>query len=84
MKERLLHGWNIQRLLYVLLGGAIIIQSATNREWFGVLLGSYFSAMGLFAFGCAGGNCYGSQCSTKPEPSTEQEKISYQEMKQQK
>ncbi|OQB58774.1 MAG: hypothetical protein BWX95_02707 [Bacteroidetes bacterium ADurb.Bin141] len=64
MKQRLLTGWNVQRVLYVLIGGAIVIQSVVNREWIGVLPGGYFAAMGLFAFGCASGNCYGGSCTS--------------------
>jgi hypothetical protein len=28
-----------------------------DKEWIGMSLGAYFFAMGLFGFGCAGGNC---------------------------
>jgi hypothetical protein len=58
MKQRILTGWNFPRVLYLLAGIMISVQSITERQWMGVALGLYFAAMGLFAFGCAGGNCY--------------------------
>ena len=57
MKERILKGWTPLRWLYLILGIFIVIQSAWAQEWVGVLFGSYFAAMGLFAFGCAAGQC---------------------------
>jgi hypothetical protein len=39
------------------MGTYIIVQSVLEQQWIGILLGGYFAAMGLFAFGCAAGNC---------------------------
>jgi hypothetical protein len=39
------------------MGLLIGIHSAMNMEWMGAILGAYFASMGLFAFGCAGGQC---------------------------
>lgn len=58
MKERILKGWNVSRIIYTLLGVTIIIQSAVQHEWIGILLGGYFASMGIFSFGCASGICY--------------------------
>lgn len=58
MKDRILYGWTFQRGFYLVAGLLMIIISALNQEWVGVAVGSYFGAMGLFAFGCAGGQCY--------------------------
>mgnify|MGYP006199732945 CR=1 FL=1 len=55
------------RALYLLMGIAVIIQSVKSQQWFGILIGAYFASMGLFAFGCAAGNCYGGNCSIQPE-----------------
>lgn len=66
MKQRILRGWNIQRVLYVVLGVMVIIQSIGQHQWPGIVFGGYFASMGIFAFGCAGGNCYGGTC--YPEP----------------
>ncbi len=67
MKERILKGWNIQRGIYLLMGGIITYQSAINSEWVGVILGSYFASMAIFRIGCAGGNCYGGNCAVDDE-----------------
>ncbi|MEO7174807.1 MAG: hypothetical protein ABIV51_03135 [Saprospiraceae bacterium] len=58
MIDRILTRWTFTRLLYLGLGTAIMINSAMNQQWIGVLFGAYFASMGLFAFGCAAGNCY--------------------------
>ncbi len=57
MKDRILTSWTFRRGLYLLMGITVIIQSVINQQWFGVAFGGYFAAMGLFAFGCASGNC---------------------------
>ena len=64
MKQRILTGWNIRRILYMLTGITFIYMSAVEHEWAGILLGAYFAAMGFFAFGCASGNCFGGSCDT--------------------
>lgn len=58
MKERILTGWTFTRVLYLVIGGLILIQSVIDQQWAGVLFGLYFAAMGLFALGCASGTCY--------------------------
>ena len=65
MKKRILTGWTIQRVIYLALGTIIIAQSVKEQQWALVLAGSYFAAMGLFAFGCASSNCYGGSCCTE-------------------
>ncbi len=57
MKERILTGWNYRRVIYVLLGGFLMVQSVIDEQWIMVAFGGYFAAMGIFSFGCAGGNC---------------------------
>lgn len=57
MKQRLFTGWSFRRVIYLVAGSTIIIQSAMMREWPGVFIGGYFASMGLFALGCAAGNC---------------------------
>lgn len=58
MKERILKGWTLARVLYFSLGLFIIVQSIINEQYFGIPFGAYFAAMGLFAFGCASGRCH--------------------------
>ena len=57
MWHRLTTNWTFIRGIYVLMGIFVIIQSVQERFWAGIAFGAYFSSMGLFAFGCAGGNC---------------------------
>lgn len=57
MKERILYGWNFVRVLYTLIGVATLIDSVHTSHFLGVLIGGYFTAMGVFAFGCAGNSC---------------------------
>lgn len=57
MKERILTGWTLTRVLYLIMGTYIVVQSVLEQQWIGILLGGYFASMGLFAFGCAAGNC---------------------------
>lgn len=65
--ERMISGWNLTRVIYLLLGSVMVWQSISDKLWIGVAFGGYFAAMGLFAFGCAAGNCLGGQCSYEPE-----------------
>lgn len=58
MKERLLKDWHFRRILYLAGGIAITIQAIADKQWILIIGGLYFTAMGLFAFGCAGGSCY--------------------------
>lgn len=57
MRERILTGWSFQRAAYLIIGLFLVVQFAIDKQWAGILIGSYFAAMGLFAFGCAAGNC---------------------------
>lgn len=66
MKSRILNGWNFQRALFVIMGLLVLIQCATQGEWMGILLGAYFASIGIFALGCAGGNCFGNACKIRP------------------
>lgn len=83
MKARILTGWTFTRGLYLIMGSFLIIQSALHAQWFGVLFGGYFAAMGLFAFGCAAGNCFGDNCSTEPQqkPNTGIQDVEFEEVK---
>ena len=57
MKDRILNNWTITRGLYLVMGILVITQSVVSGQWLGAVIGGYFAAMGLFAFGCASGNC---------------------------
>jgi hypothetical protein len=47
------------------MGTMVIVQSVMSHQWFAVLFGAYFASMGLFAFGCASGSCFGGSCTTE-------------------
>lgn len=70
MKERIFTNWTFTRALYLILGLVVIIESITSHQWFGIGIGGYFASMGLFAFGCAAGNCYGGNCAVEPKQKT--------------
>ena len=53
MIQRVLNGWNIQRVLFTGIGLYVLVDSIYRTEWIGIVMGAYFSAMGLFGFGCA-------------------------------
>lgn len=54
-----------------------------DKQWMGVALGTYFAAMGLFAFGCAAGNCFGGYCGPGPvtKSETNSAEIEFEEVK---
>jgi hypothetical protein len=66
MKERITKGWTFTRVLYLALGAFVVAQSIMQQQWLGILLGGYFASMGLFAFGCAAGGCFGGNCGHLP------------------
>ncbi|MFZ1679117.1 MAG: hypothetical protein WAT91_17680 [Saprospiraceae bacterium] len=70
MKERIFTNWTFTRTLYLILGVVLIVESITSHQWFGVGIGGYFASMGIFAFGCAAGKCYGGNCAVEPQPKT--------------
>jgi hypothetical protein len=73
MKERILTGWTFTRALYGIMGVTIIFQSWIHHEWLGVLFGGYFASMGIFAFGCAAGNCIGGNYPVETMQNTKEE-----------
>ncbi len=82
MKEKILTGWNFQRVLFLVLGGIILFTAIPKADWISIVFGGYFFSMGLFAFGCAAGNCYNKIPENKTEASkTELNDIIYEEIK---
>ena len=84
MKEKILTGWTFTRVAYAGLGITIAVNAIVNREWVGALLGGYFASMGIFAFGCAAGNCSGGSCNTEVthQNKTTEQDVEYEEIKQ--
>lgn len=84
LKQRILTGWTFTRVLYLGLGTVVIIQSVTSQQWLGVLFGAYFASMGIFAFGCAAGVCFGGSCNTEPiqQNKSQIQDVEFEEVKQ--
>jgi len=80
MKTRILTNWTFIRVLYLLMGGYIIFQSAIHEQWLGIALGGYFASMGLFAFGCASGSCF-TAIPPKQKVETDIQEVQYEEVK---
>ncbi len=72
MKNRLLQNWTISRAVFLIMGSVIAVEFVLEGQWLGAMVGIYFASMGLFAFGCAAGNCMGRSCMVDPnsEPET--------------
>jgi hypothetical protein len=81
MKYRILSNWTFTRALYLGIGIAVIVQSVVNQQYFGAIFGGYFAAMGLFAFGCASGNCFGGNCSVEPKQKSTFQDVDFEEVK---
>ena len=81
MKQRILTNWTFARALYLIMGIAVVVQSVMSQQWLGVVFGGYFAAMGLFAFGCASGNCFGGNCSVEPKQKSTIQEVDFEEVK---
>jgi membrane protein required for beta-lactamase induction len=55
--ERFKMPWSLMRVLYLIVGAFMLVQASIDKLWFGIIIGGYFVAMGLFSWGCAGGQC---------------------------
>jgi hypothetical protein len=55
--QRFFLPWTLTRIMFLIVGGSIFAQALMDKLWVGVIFGLYFAATGLFAWGCAGGNC---------------------------
>lgn len=84
MKDRILRGWTIRRVLYLSIGIATIAMAFMYHDWMIGVVGAYFASMGIFAFGCASGNCFTGSCNTNYSPERHIRKstdIQYEEVK---
>lgn len=81
MKQRILTNWTFTRALFLVVGITVIVQSVLSQQWFGAIFGGYFAAMGLFAFGCASGNCFGGNCSVEPKQKSNIQDVDFEEVK---
>ncbi len=55
--KNLLMDWNLRRIIYLVGGIWMILQSIMDKMWVLVPFGLYFVAMAILKFGCAAGNC---------------------------
>jgi fucose permease len=55
--QRFFLPWTVTRILFLFVGGSIFYPAAIEKLWVGIIFGLYFIGSGLFAWGCAGGNC---------------------------
>ena len=67
MLNRIFTGWTFTRAAYLLIGTWVIVQSAIEGQWIGIVLGAWPAAMGLFGLACAGGNCSTGSCEVKTD-----------------
>ncbi len=81
MKERILTKWTFVRVLYFIVGIALIVQSIINHQWIGVAFGSYLTSMSLFAFGCASGNCFTSNYTVNSKQKPAIQDVYFEEVK---
>ncbi|EEI94323.1 hypothetical protein HMPREF0765_0064 [Sphingobacterium spiritivorum ATCC 33300] len=54
MKQSILNGWNLMRIVRLALGLLVMVQGFQANEWLLVALGALFSLMPLFNIGCCG------------------------------
>lgn len=52
-----------------------------SKQWFDFAFGGCFAAMGLFAFGCASGNCLEGNCEVKPKQKSNITDVQFEEVK---
>jgi hypothetical protein len=80
MFARIKTGWNLPRVMFLLMGGYICFESIATSQWIGVFPGLYFGTMGLLGLGCAGGNCAVPVTKSKPTDSNQEVVESYVEI----
>lgn len=83
MLQRAMHNWNFFRVIRLILGIMIIVQSIQFREYWFALVGLLFAGMAVFGMGCAGGACAAppmKRSTQKDEDSTQKNTIVYEEV----
>lgn len=80
MLDRIKSGWSIMRVLYLLMGITIIVQSVLAHQFAVSLFGIYFAVMAILGMGCVGGGCY-SNISNKDSRIKNDTEVSFEEVK---
>ena len=63
------------RILYALIGIMLVVQGYLEHQYLGMALGTYFTAMGIFNFGCAASHCHKGNCYAQEQWVKEKSKI---------
>lgn len=80
MWQRISTNWNIFRIIRLLLGIMIMVQSIQFKEYAFVLVGTLFAGLALFDLGCAGGSCSAPGNQMRKPVSQKMEDITYEEV----
>lgn len=73
MKNRILNGWNVRRVVYLIVGLIATAQAFYLKEYFLILFGVYFAIMAVLNIGCASGHCAYEPPPRKPVVKDEQQ-----------
>lgn len=65
MLNRIFTGWTWIRAAHLIIGIWVIVLSAWEGEWIGIVLGTWPATMGLFGLACAGASCSTGACEIK-------------------
>ncbi|MFY7964385.1 MAG: hypothetical protein ACOVO1_05780 [Chitinophagaceae bacterium] len=66
MKSTIFNNWNFFRILRLILGIIIIVQSIYSKDWQISIIGLLFTGLAVFNIGCCGaGGCYTSSKSSQ-------------------
>ena len=76
MREQIFKHWNFFRILRLILGLIIIIQSIYTKNYVFGILGLLFTTLAVFNIGCNGSSCSIQQYST----SKQSEEVIYEEV----
>jgi len=76
MIKRITNGWNILRMLRLLIGIAAVVQGISQRENVLWIAGSFLLLSAVFDFGC----CGSTGCAVRPRAKTTNKEIVYEEV----
>ena len=74
--KAILKGWNVMRILRLVLAVAIVVQGIVAKETMTMLLGAIFGGMALANIGCGGTN----GCAVNSRPNNKTHRINYEEL----
>jgi len=78
MKQAILSGWNLFRVMRLALGLLVVVQSVMMKDVFFALMGLLLSGLAIFNIGCCGvGGCQVNAHGNKEHKTTD---ISYEEV----